>query len=619
MKTSAITHCTRVLLAALALFVHLGSLPAADWPQWRGSDRLNASRETGLLKEWPTNGPPLVWRATGLGLGIHSVSVASGKVFTVGNREGAEFLFALDAKTGEKLWAARLGPSIQENALMRWLTQRTPTVDGDRVYAFSMTGEMSCLRTADGTKAWSRSYTNDFGTRRPNWGFSDHPLIEGDRLICTPFGSGGFLVALNKLTGQLIWKSHPAPFGTTAHAALIASDAGGVHQFIVFHSRGLAGFAAADGRLLWDSIRPNTHIGMIYSPIARGDFVYSANGYNGGMVGLRLVAESGRFDVQHVYNTSLRFETFEDSTAVVGDHIFAIEQNRPICLELATGKAMWETNAVPATGRATLTAADNRLFIRTSKGVMMLVDASAKEFVLRGSFNIPEHEQSVGVTAPVVADGRLWLRDNNQLFCHDISADALASARPEARHIAVGLTDRELAVDLNAPREPRTGVNRAPDAVFVTTPHDIVAKMLELARPKKADVVVDLGSGDGRFVVAAARQYGCKSIGYEIDARLVSQSRELVAQEKLQSLASIEHKDIFTLDLSGADVITVFLYPRLMERLIPQFEKLKPGSRIVSHQFEMPGVKPDRELLVESKETGEKHRILLWTTPLKKP
>ena len=154
--------------------------------------------------------------------------------------------------------------------------------------------------------------------------------------------------------------------------------------------------------------------------------------------------------------------------------------------------------------------------------------------------------------------------------------------------------------------------------VFVTTPHDIVARMFELAKVRKSDVVVDLGSGDGRYVIAAAKQYGCKAIGYEIDARLVAQSRELVAKESLQDLARIEHKDIFTLDLSGADVITVFLYPRLMERLIPQFDKLKPGSRIVSHQFEMPGIKPDQEIHLESKETGEKHRVLLWTTPLKK-
>ena len=161
-------------------------------------------------------------------------------------------------------------------------------------------------------------------------------------------------------------------------------------------------------------------------------------------------------------------------------------------------------------------------------------------------------------------------------------------------------------------------MNRAPDAVFVPTPHDIVERMFQEIEVKKTDLFVALGSGDGRYVIAAAKKFGCKAIGYEIDAQLVEQSREAVARQDLSALASIEHQDIFTLDLSGADVITVFLYPRLMERLIPQFEKLKPGSRILSHQFDMPGVKPDKQLIVESKEDGDKHRIFLWTAPLKK-
>jgi hypothetical protein len=134
-------------------------------------------------------------------------------------------------------------------------------------------------------------------------------------------------------------------------------------------------------------------------------------------------------------------------------------------------------------------------------------------------------------------------------------------------------------------------VNRAPDAVFIPTPQDVVERMLQVAGVKKNEVVVDLGSGDGRIVITAAKRYGCQAIGYE---------------------------DMFTLDLSGVELVTVFLYPRLLERLIPQFEKLKPGSRIVSHQFEMPGIKPDQIITTDSKEDGDKHRLFLWTTPLRK-
>jgi tRNA A58 N-methylase Trm61 len=161
-------------------------------------------------------------------------------------------------------------------------------------------------------------------------------------------------------------------------------------------------------------------------------------------------------------------------------------------------------------------------------------------------------------------------------------------------------------------------VNRAPDAVFVPTPQDVTERILAEAGVKKGDVVVDLGSGDGRIVITAARKYGCKAIGYEIDPMLVAASRDAVAQANLQDLVKIEQVDIFTVDLSGADVVTTFLYPRLMQRLLPQFEKLKPGSRIISHQFELPDVKPDHIFEMESEETGDRHQILLWKTPLKK-
>ena len=165
---------------------------------------------------------------------------------------------------------------------------------------------------------------------------------------------------------------------------------------------------------------------------------------------------------------------------------------------------------------------------------------------------------------------------------------------------------------------PRVGKDRAPDAIYVPTPEDIVEEMLKLAVVKKEDVVYDLGSGDGRIVIAAASKFGSKTVGYEIDRRLVEQARGNVAQSKVESLARIEHEDIFTLDLSGADVIAVYLPSPLMQRLIPQFEKLKPGSRIVSHQFEMPGIRADKVITLQSKEDSDQHRIYLWTTPLKK-
>jgi SAM-dependent methyltransferase len=159
---------------------------------------------------------------------------------------------------------------------------------------------------------------------------------------------------------------------------------------------------------------------------------------------------------------------------------------------------------------------------------------------------------------------------------------------------------------------------RTPDVIFVPTPQHVVEKMLELAKVKKDDLVYDLGCGDGRIVVTAAKKYGCKAVGYDIDPKRVKESLENVEKNEVGHLVKIEEKDIFTLDLSKADVITLYLLPRLNVKLIPQLEKLKPGSRIVSHDFDMKGVKPDKVVNVTSDKGTVEHTIYLWITPLKK-
>jgi len=608
----------RFLASGMAVWLAGARLVADDWLQWRGPDRSNASRETGLLKQWPTNGPPLAWRVTGIGLGIHSVSVAGGRVFTVGNRDGGEFVFALDAWTGQKLWARRVDNAIQENALMRWLTQRSPTVDGDRLYTFTASGELLCLRVGDGQKVWQRSYPKDFGAQRPTWGFTEHPLVDGERVICSPFSANAAIAALNKHTGEVVWKSSLEERITAGYAALVRSTAGGVPQFILFHGRGLAGLASDDGRLLWRYARRSTRTASTYTPIARDDLVLSPNGYGGELARFKVVRSEHGFSTEDLSPLTITLDAFQDGTAAVDDRLYLIERGAPVGVNMKAGVRVWSGGSTNRGARAALTWADGHLYVRDARGTVALLQTLANGVIEKGRFQIPEYEPSIGVTSPVLAHGRLWLRDNDRLFSHDVSGSALTTNRPPPRRLAVGLTNRELGLDPDAARLPRVGVDREPDAVFVPTPHDIVGRMFQEAEVKKTDVVVDLGSGDGRLVIAAAKNFGCKAIGYEIDAKLVEQSRVAVIRESLDALVTIEHKDIFSLDLSGADVVTVFLYPGLMERLIPQFEKLKPGSRIVSHQFEMPGVKPEKTVIVDSKEDGDTHRILLWRTPLRK-
>jgi tRNA G37 N-methylase Trm5 len=168
------------------------------------------------------------------------------------------------------------------------------------------------------------------------------------------------------------------------------------------------------------------------------------------------------------------------------------------------------------------------------------------------------------------------------------------------------------------PYEEETEGKRTPDVVYVPTPQDVVEKMLELAEVKKTDLVYDLGCGDGRIVVTAAKKYGCRAFGFDIDPKRIEESKENVRKNRMGDLVTIKEQDIFKLDLSPANVVTLYLLPSLNVKLIPQLEKLKPGCRIVSHDFDMKGVKPDKILKINSEEDNRSHKVYLWTTPLKK-
>ncbi len=324
------------------------------WPGWRGPNRDNVSTETGLLRKWPEGGPPLLWETQGIGQGISSIAVAGGRVFVLGYTGDSEFVTALDERTGRSLWSARIGPGVHENGLMRWLAQRAPTVDGERVWAFQMNGSLVCLDAAAGRELWRKDYVRDFGARPYSWGYCDYPLVDGNALILRPGGTRGALMALDKKTGGTIW-SAPGPY-TGAHAATVVAEAGGVRQYVATFQGRLVSFAARGGRELW-------------------------------------------------------------------------------------------------------------------------------------------------------------------------------------RH----------------------------------------------------------------------------------DEALVSLSRERAEKEGLAARVQVEHKDLFTADLSSATVVALYLPPDFLDRLRPQLETLKPGARIVSHQFKFPGVEPDRTVTLDSKETGDVHAVHLWTAPLRKP
>jgi hypothetical protein len=259
------------LLFAITLLLGQGAIHAADkpmlgrdganagnWPQWRGPKRDNRSGDVGLLLKWAEGGPPLSWRIDGLGDGIASIALADGRIFTSTTYGENEFAVALDAETGQRLWATRIAAAVPEQPLMRWLSQRTPTVDGSRLFIFTNNAWLICLDAISGEVVWRVSYPSEFGTQRPMWGFCDRPLVDGDKLICAPGGTLATLVALDKRTGKVIWKKLLESRERNGFASTLMIQTAGLKQYVAFLAKGIASFAADDGRLLWrsGSIRP---------------------------------------------------------------------------------------------------------------------------------------------------------------------------------------------------------------------------------------------------------------------------------------------------------------------------------------------------------------------------
>lgn len=208
MRTPTNRLCRWLVLVVAGGCLFTASAPAADWPQWRGSNRDGKSADTGLLKQWPENGPPLAWRIDKLGGGDAGPAIAAGRIFVMSNRGDKEVVCALSEKDGSEIWVAPLGPAFQQQPSQgREGPSCTPTVDGERLYVEGLAGNVACLQLQDGKIVWQRSLTEDFGGRRPMWSFRESPLVDGDKVIVTPGGTDAILVALNKLTGETVWKA----------------------------------------------------------------------------------------------------------------------------------------------------------------------------------------------------------------------------------------------------------------------------------------------------------------------------------------------------------------------------------------------------------------------------
>ena len=389
----------------------------AVWPQFRGPNRDNVSTETGLLQQWPNGGPPLVWTAKGLGDGYSTVSVDQGRVFTMGNVGEDESVLALDLATGDEVWATRIAPASKLSAGDG--PRSTPTVDGDRVYALGGNGDLACLETSTGGIVWQQNILEEFNGSNIGWGICESVLIDGDKLICTPGGRQATVVALNKNTGQPLWRSQVPGNPQASYASPIIAQLGSVRQYVLFTSRATIGVRANDGRFLWSDEAAANGTANCSTPIFHEGHVFSASGYGTGGALVKLNARRGAVTAQRVYKTE-NMKNHHGGMVELDGYLYG--SNDPgilTCLELLTGKVMWRDRSV---GKGSVTYADGHIYLRSESGPVALVEATPEAYREKGRFDQPQRSGANAWPHPVVAAGRLFLRDQDVLLCYDVTA-----------------------------------------------------------------------------------------------------------------------------------------------------------------------------------------------------
>ncbi|HEY3284240.1 MAG TPA: PQQ-binding-like beta-propeller repeat protein [Armatimonadota bacterium] len=419
-------------IAAAAAVAAVAPAPGGSWPQFRGPDRTGSSRERGLLQQWPAGGPKLLWKASGLGTGNSAPSVAGGRIFGMSYRGSSEVVWALKEATGKPLWTTRtaaanfqIGEQAQDGPGC------TPTVVGDRLYALGASGDLVCLRVPDGKPVWRKNLVRDFGGAVPRWGYHESPLVDGDRVVVTPGGSAATLVALNRMTGAVSWKARVPRGDGAGYASAVVANVGGRRQYVQLLAGGVVGVSAADGRFLWRYDAPANRFGINCStPIVQNDCVFAASGYNtGGGLAKLATAPGGGMSATQVYFTR-NMRNHHGGMVLVAGYLYGFDESNLTCLDFRTGDVKWYDRSV---GKGSVTYADGRLYARSEQGPVALVEANPNRYVERGRFEQPDRSGKTTWPYPVIANGRLYLRDHDALLSYNVKASGPQPGRSRRR------------------------------------------------------------------------------------------------------------------------------------------------------------------------------------------
>ncbi len=389
---------------------------AGEWPQWRGPNRDDVSKETGLLKKWPSEGPKRAWVSEEAGLGYSGFAIAGGKLYTMGLFDAEEKVVCLDTATGKKLWDSFVG-AIYQN---QWGNgpRCTPTVTGGKVYAIGGNGDLVCLDAATGKQDWTKSLTKDLGGELQKWGYTESPLVDGELVIVTPGGPKGAIAALSTKTGKVEWQTNDVT-ENAQYSSIIPIDHNGQRQYVQLLMKTILG-VSKDGKVLWKSDFPG-EVAVIPTPIYNGGQIYVAAGYGVGCKAVKL----GSGSVEEVYSNK-NMINHHGGVILIDGLLYGFCEGRPgnwTCQDFKTGEVVWQD---PGIGKGAVAYADGMLYCQAEKdGTIALVEASKKGWNMVSSFKLEAQTSQRAKdgriwTHPVVVGGKLYLRDQEFISCYDV-------------------------------------------------------------------------------------------------------------------------------------------------------------------------------------------------------
>jgi outer membrane protein assembly factor BamB len=407
------------LVVAIGLCVFSASSVADDWPQWRGPQRNGISKETGLLSQWPAEGPKLVWQAHEIGDGYSTPAVVGDFLYVISNKgKDDEFVQALSVADAKVAWSTRIGKVGPNTGPQYPGARSTPTVDRDAIFVLGSDGDLACLDKKTGQSRWQKSLRSDFGGQPGKWAYSESPLVDGDLLVCTPGGAEATLVALDKKSGDVVWKSAVPEADQAAYASIIVVEFGGAKQYVQFLEKGLVGVAAASGKPLWRYNKTaEGSPANIPTPIARDGMIYSATRSGGGLV--KLKADGDAISAEQVYFSNKLPNSIGGVVELKG-YLYGTNSAGLMCADFATGDIKWQERGV---GAGSVCFADGRLYVHGEKDEVALVEPSPDGYREKGRFMLPDQPdrgKSQAWAYPVVANGRLYVRDLQSLWCYDV-------------------------------------------------------------------------------------------------------------------------------------------------------------------------------------------------------